>query len=121
MLHMVALMLLSQHALQPVTQGEASYYTVASASQITASGEAMDDSLLTCAMRDGKFGEHYLVVADDGSSVICKLNDRGPYIKGRVIDLSHAAMRKLHATAGTLRVKVYRVEGLVGLWRTVNL
>ena len=110
MLQLVALMLLSQQTLLPVAQGEASYYTVASTTPMTASGDAMDDTMCTCAMRVGEFGGHYLVVAENGNSVVCKLNDRGPFIKGRVIDLSRAAMRKLHPKAGTLKVTVYKIE-----------
>jgi rare lipoprotein A len=103
-------MLLSQQTLLPVAQGEASYYTVASTTPLTASGDRMDDTLYTCAMREGDFGGYYLVVAENGRSVVCKLNDRGPYIKGRIIDLSKAAMRKLHPRAGTLRVTVYKID-----------
>jgi len=110
MLQLAALMLLSQQTLLPVAQGEASYYTVAGTTPLTASGDRMDDTLLTCAMREGEFGGHYLVVAENGKSVVCKLNDRGPFIKGRVIDLSKAAMRKLHPYAGTLDVTIYKIE-----------
>jgi rare lipoprotein A len=63
----------------------------------------------TCAMLDGEFGEYFLVVAENGNSVVCRLNDRGPYVKGRVIDLSRAAIRKLHPRKGLLHVKVYRL------------
>ncbi len=69
----------------------------------------MRDSAATCAMIDGVFGDYYLVVAENGNSVVCKLNDRGPYVKGRVIDLSRAAMRKLSLRAGLVEVKVYRL------------
>lgn len=109
MLEVVALLLLTQPALQPAVAGEASYYTVASSSTLTASGETMCDDLMTCAMLEGEFGTYYLVVADNGKSVVVKLNDRGPYVEGRVIDLSEAAMRALHPTTGTLNVKVYKL------------
>lgn len=109
MIELVALLLLSQQPLQPVTEGVATYYTVASSSRITASGEPMRDSEFTCAMREGEFGTYYLVVAENGDSVVCRLNDRGPYIKGRVIDLSRAAMRKLAGRRGMASVKVYRL------------
>ena len=114
MLEFVALMLLSQQSLQPVAQGVASYYTVTSSSPWTASGAPMNDEIYTCAMRGGKFGGFYLVVGDNGNSVLCLLNDRGPYKKGRVIDLSEAAMRKLAPTADIVRVKVYEI-GLTGI------
>lgn len=107
MFEVLALMLLSHQPLQPVVQGEASYYTVASSSQTTASGEILDDSDFTCAMPDGEFGSYYLVVADNGRSVICRLNDRGPYVGNRVIDLSKAAMRAISPNSGTANVSVY--------------
>ena len=110
MLQLVALMLLPQQALHPVAHGVASYYTVTSSSEVTASGDTLDDSLFTCALPRGEFGSQYLIVAENGRSVVCTLNDRGPYIKNRVVDLSKAAMRALHGTAGTLRVKVYKMD-----------
>lgn len=120
MFPLVALMLFSQQALEPVSQGIASYYTVESCGQITASGDHLDDAGYTCAMREGQFGGYYLVVAENGSSVVCRLNDRGPFIKGRVIDLSHAAMRQLNASAGLVKVKVYKIDlemisGMLGI------
>jgi rare lipoprotein A len=107
MFEVVALMLLSHQPLPPVAVGEASYYTVESSSTITASGERFRDDALTCAMLEGEFGEYFLVVAENGRSVVVRLNDRGPYIDGRVIDLSEAAIRELHPTTGTLDVRVY--------------
>ncbi len=111
MFEIIALMLLSQQPLPPFVVGEASYYTVESSSRITASGERMDDNAYTCAMLDGEFGEYYLVVAQNGNSVVCRLNDRGPYVGDRVIDLSEAAMRKLdlNLSNGVLNVTVYRL------------
>lgn len=109
MIELAALILLSQQPLQPITEGIASYYTAASSSYVTASGERMVDGEYTCAMRDGEFGTYYLVVAENGRSVVCRLNDRGPYVKGRVVDLSRAAMRKLVGRNGMTQVKVYRL------------
>ncbi len=60
-------------------------------------------------MKKGTFGEYFLVVADNGRSVVCRLNDRGPHKKGRVIDLSHAAMRALSPRRDLVKVKVYRL------------
>ena len=94
---------------EPFVEGMASYYTVASSSSVTASGEPMKDSALTCAMREGEFGHYYLVTAANGRSVVVKLNDRGPYVRRRVIDLSKAAMRELHPTHGLMWVKVYEL------------
>ncbi|HNR36497.1 MAG TPA: septal ring lytic transglycosylase RlpA family protein [Candidatus Hydrogenedentes bacterium] len=110
MLELLALMIISQQPLQHVAQGKASYYTVSSSGVRTASGDRLNDALYTCAMRKGDFGAYYLVVAENGNSVVCKLNDRGPYTKGRVVDLSEAAMRQLDTDAGILPVKVYRID-----------
>ncbi len=109
MLEIVALVLLSHQPLPPVTEGIASYYTSRSSSEMTASGEMLCDRTYTCAMQEGIFGDYYLVAAENGNSVVCRLNDRGPYVKGRVIDLSKAAMRALHPRAGLLPVKVYHL------------
>lgn len=108
MFELIAIMLLSQQPLQPALEGYASYYTVNSSSGYTASGERFRDDLFTCAMNIGEFGEQYLVVADNGRSVVCKLNDRGPFCKDRVIDLSKAAMRELGLVgAGVGYVRIY--------------
>jgi len=110
MLQLAALVLVAGPTLQPAAEGVASYYTVTSSSPVTASGDLLDDDLYTCAMREGEFGEYYLVTAEDGRAVVCRLNDRGPYVKDRVIDLSEAAMRRLGATEqGLLEVTVYRI------------
>ncbi|HPU98139.1 MAG TPA: septal ring lytic transglycosylase RlpA family protein [Candidatus Hydrogenedentes bacterium] len=109
MFEIMALVLLTQQPLQPVAEGLASYYTTRENSSITASGEPMVDSDFTCAMRKGTFGDYFLVVADNGRSVVCRLNDRGPHVKGRVIDLSRAAMRALSPHRDLVRVRVYRL------------
>ena len=110
MLQILALVMLSQAPLQPVAHGVASYYTESSSSGVTSSGELLDDGGFTCAMRRGKLGGYYLVVAENGSSVLCRLNDRGPYTRGRVIDLSEAAMRRLDAEADLMHVKIYKID-----------
>lgn len=109
MLEIMAFVLLSHQPLPPVTEGIASYYTAKSSSEITASGEPMCDHSFSCAMLEGEFGDYYLIVAENGNTVVCRLNDRGPYIKGRVVDLSKAAMRELHPSAGLLHVRIYHL------------
>lgn len=109
MFAIIALTLISQQPLVPITEGYASFYTIRSSSRLTASGEAMRDDLKTCAMRVGDFGDYFLVVAQNGEFVVCKLNDRGPYVDGRVIDLSRASMSAFSLDIGVLHVKVYRL------------
>ena len=57
----------------------------------TASGQPYDPLDLTAAHRPLPFGAVVDVVRDDGRHVVVRVNDRGPYEPGRVIDLSRAA------------------------------
>jgi rare lipoprotein A len=62
----------------------------------TASGEAMSSGSMTAAHRSLPFGTHVTVVNhNNGQSVVVRINDRGPFVRGRVIDLSPAAARAL--------------------------
>jgi rare lipoprotein A len=60
----------------------------------TASGERMNCAAMTAAHRTLPFGTRVTVTAG-GRSVVVRINDRGPFIRGRVIDLSPAAARAL--------------------------
>ncbi|WP_341857951.1 septal ring lytic transglycosylase RlpA family protein [Sinorhizobium medicae] len=73
--------------------GGASWYALSSK---TASGERMNAAHLTAAHRKLKFGTKVQVTNKrNGKSVIVRINDRGPFIRGRVIDLSKAAASKI--------------------------
>jgi rare lipoprotein A len=73
--------------------GRASWYALTSR---TASGERMNPSALTAAHRNLPFGTKLRVTNKrNGKAVVVRINDRGPFIKGRVIDLSKAAARQL--------------------------
>jgi rare lipoprotein A len=73
--------------------GRASWYALHSK---TASGERMNPSALTAAHRTLPFGTKLKVTnRNNGRSVVVRINDRGPFIKGRVIDLSKGAARRL--------------------------
>jgi rare lipoprotein A len=65
-----------------------------SRSKITASGEKFNPNALTAAHKTLPFGTK-LRVTHKGRSVIVRINDRGPFIKGRHLDLSRAAARKI--------------------------
>jgi rare lipoprotein A (peptidoglycan hydrolase) len=70
-------------------EGLASYYWQ---DQMTATGELFDRRELTAAHLTLPFGTRVAVVnVINGRSVVVRINDRGPYIKGRIIDLSDAA------------------------------
>lgn len=73
--------------------GSASWYALTSK---TASGERMNPAAMTAAHRSLPFGSKVTVTNQrNGKSVVVRINDRGPFIKGRVIDLSKAAAQKL--------------------------
>ena len=73
--------------------GRASWYALTSK---TASGEHMNPAALTAAHRTLPFGTKVKVTNKrNGKAIIVRINDRGPFIKGRVIDVSKAAARQL--------------------------
>jgi rare lipoprotein A len=73
--------------------GRASWYALHSR---TASGERMNPSRLTAAHRSLRFGTKLRVTnSRNGKSVIVRINDRGPFIRGRVLDLSKAAANQI--------------------------
>jgi rare lipoprotein A len=62
----------------------------------TASGERMNPSEMTAAHRSRPFGSQVTVTSHStGRSVTVRINDRGPFVKGRCIDLSNGAARAL--------------------------
>lgn len=76
--------------------GEASYYGPGFDGKQTASGEIFDQNDFTCAHKSLPFGTKLKVVrVDNGSSVVVRVNDRGPYVDGRILDLSVAAGKKI--------------------------
>ena len=76
--------------------GLASWYGPGFHGRLTASGEVYNQNALTAAHPDLKFGTKVKVTnLRNGRSVVVRINDRGPYAGGRVIDLSAAAARSL--------------------------
>jgi len=73
--------------------GVASFYGNESGSQ-TASGQRFNQNAMTCAHRSLPFGTK-LRVSHGGRSVVVTVNDRGPFVRGRVLDLSTGAARVL--------------------------
>jgi rare lipoprotein A len=93
--------------------GKASFYSVkTNRGSITASGERLNDTKLTAAHRTLPFGSIVKVTnLSNGRSVIVRINDRGPFISGRVIDVSRAAATSLDFKhKGITRVKVENVK-----------
>ena len=93
-------LLISFTALTQTQSGKASFYSKSSSGRKTASGERLHHDSLTCAHRTYPFGTQLLVTnPTNGKHVIVKVTDRGPYVKGRVIDLSFKAAQELGIVA----------------------
>lgn len=79
---------------QQAEKGMASWYGPTFQGRKTANGEIYDKEKLTAAHRTLPFGTFLRVTSlDNGSSVVVRVNDRGPFAKDRLIDLSEAAAR----------------------------
>ncbi|GAB2722135.1 septal ring lytic transglycosylase RlpA family protein [Halomonas garicola] len=78
-------------------KGKASYYSDRFQGALTASGTPFDQQALTAAHPTLPLGTKVLVTRPDtGKTVKVVVNDRGPYVRGRIIDLSKRAARKLN-------------------------
>lgn len=92
--------------------GIASFYGRRFHGRTTASGARYDMHALTCAHPSAPFGARLKVTElDGGRSVVVTVNDRGPFVRGRVVDLSLAAARALGIVErGLARVRVQRLD-----------
>ena len=95
-----------------VQTGRASWYGDVHQGKKTASGEIYDMHTLTAAHRTLPFGTRVRVTnIDNGRSVVVRVNDRGPFAHGRLIDVSHAAARELGVLgAGLFTVRLEILE-----------
>ena len=84
----------SDQTWEPVGGGMASWYGNELAGHRTASGERFDPTELTAAHRTLPLGSRVRVTYH-GESVVVRINDRGPFARGRVIDLSRAAAEEI--------------------------
>jgi rare lipoprotein A len=100
----------SRSAAKPLAAevGIASYYGGKFHGRLTANGETFDMNELTAAHPRLAFGTRVKVThLEANRSVIVRINDRGPFVKGRIIDLSQAAAQELQMIrSGIARVKL---------------
>ncbi|MET0355216.1 MAG: septal ring lytic transglycosylase RlpA family protein [Cellvibrio sp.] len=89
-------------------KGKASFYADKHQSRKTANGEIYKHSLSTAAHKTLPFGARVKVTnLDNRKSVVVKVNDRGPFVRGRVIDLSKSAFSNIASTsAGIINVEI---------------
>lgn len=78
--------------------GKASYYGKQHHGKRTANGERFNMNAMTCAHRSARFGT-LITVRYRGRSVVCRVNDRGPFVRGRVLDLSYGAAKQIGLVA----------------------
>ena len=97
---------------QQVETGMASYYSDKLQGRLTASGEVYDTINMTAAHRSLPFFTKIKVTnLDNKQSVIVIVNDRGPFVEQRIVDLSKAAAKKLNfMEKGLVKVQVEVVE-----------
>jgi rare lipoprotein A len=86
-------------------RAESGIASVYSYGQQTADGEHFDPRAMTAAHRTLPFGTLVRVTTDAGRSILVRINDRGPFVRGRIIDLTPAAARAL-GFSGLARVTV---------------
>jgi rare lipoprotein A len=88
--------------------GLASYYAESYNGRKTANGETYSSAQLTAAHKKLPFGTRVKVTnLSNGKTVKVRINDRGPFVQGRIIDLTRKAARKLDmVTAGVVQVKI---------------
>ena len=88
----------------------------------TASGEVFDPNAMTAASKTLPIGSTVIVTnPENGKSVKVRINDRGPHVPGRSLDLSRRAAEELGITEkGVARLKVERVDSKSGRSRTTK-
>ena len=93
-------------------EGVASYYADEFHGRLTSNGETYDMNGMTCAHRTFPFGTRMRVTnLDNGRSAVVRVNDRGPFHEGRIVDLSLGAAKELGIVpSGTARVRLEVIE-----------
>jgi len=101
--------------------GIASFYGREWNGHRTASGERFNPDALTAAHRTLPFGTRVRVTnLENGRHVVVRINDRGPFVRGRVLDVSRAAANKLGFVGtgtATVRLEVLKSPALAALTR----
>ena len=107
---------------QYVQRGKATYYSKRATGARTSSGERLHHDSLTCAHRTYPFGTKLQVTnLQNGRSVVVRVTDRGPFARGRIIDLSWRAAKELGIlTQGVAMVEVVRADEIVVPFKPSN-
>lgn len=102
---------------QTVQKGKATFYSKRATGARTANGERLHHDSLTCAHRTYPFGTMLRVKNPaNGKEVVVRVTDRGPFIRGRIIDLSWRAAKELGIiAAGVAMVEIEKVTPQTGI------
>lgn len=94
--------------------GKASFYAKRATGSRTANGERLHHDSMTCAHRTLPFGTFLRVTnLSNGQNVVVRVNDRGPFVRGRIIDLSWGAAKEIGMIAqGIAQVTVELADGI---------
>lgn len=100
--------------------GLASWYGPGFQGKLTANGERFDTNKLTAAHKSLPFGSLVRVInRENGKEVVVRINDRGPFVPGRIIDLSRAAAARIEMLEnGTVPVHLELLEPVAGIAET---
>ena len=111
---LLTVLILSLSAWAQTQTGKASYYSKKWTGRRTASGERVHHDSLTCAHKTYPFGTLLRVTNQrNGLQVVVRVNDRGPFGRGRIVDLSWGAAKAIGMlAAGVVSVTVERVDSL---------
>jgi rare lipoprotein A len=104
---MVLLAFMTTGDAKAAEKGIASLYPYSYKGRRTASGERFNPHAMTCAHKRHPFGSMLRVTAG-GRSITCRVTDRGPFVRGRVIDLTPVGGRAL-GFSGLARVAIERM------------
>ena len=99
---------------QTVQRGKASYYSKRWTGRRTANGERLHHDSMTCAHRTYPFGTLLRVThLRNGLQVVVRVNDRGPFGRGRIVDVSWGAAKKLNMLGtGVVPCTVERLDSI---------
>jgi len=93
---LIFMLTISLTVLGQIQIGKASYYSKRATGRLTASGDRLHHDSLTCAHRSYPFGTLLQITnPSNGRMIVVRVNDRGPFVRGRIVDLSWAAAKVL--------------------------
>ncbi|MCK5153346.1 MAG: septal ring lytic transglycosylase RlpA family protein [Spirochaetales bacterium] len=112
LIYIIFLLVIASAWISALEKGEASWYGGKFQGRLTANGERFDTNMLTAAHKTLPFNTIVEVKNLENDKVVhVRINDRGPFVEGRIIDLSRAAASKLNMVgAGVARVEVRVIE-----------